>query len=197
MIFPRVVRREDGALSIEGLFPLHVAALVEVPELLDKPEGEARRRLFPEPSHDEKQKAEWERLVRPELFALLASAREILLRDLRGVEPAEPLGGVPRWNVTIPAQHVNAWISALNAARLALGAQHGVESEEDLHPDLEEKDGKIELDERTFAVIKISVLADLQAALILDGLPESERPPRREEEGPGEEGGSSDLPVPP
>ena len=197
MIFPKVVRREDGSLSIESLFPLHVAALVEVPELLSKPEGEARRRLFPEPSNDEKQKAEWERLVRPELFALLASAREILLRDLRGIEPAEPLGAVPRWNVTIPAQHVNAWISALNAARLALAAQHGIESEEDLHPKLEEKDGRIELDERMFAAIKIDVLADLQAALIFDGLPEGERPPRREEEGPGEEGGSSDLPAPP
>lgn len=188
MIFPHVTRREDGSVVIESLFPLHVAALVEVPELLEKPEGDVRRRLFPEPSDDAKQRDEWDRLVRPELFALLASAREILLRDLKGLEAAEPLGGVPRWNVTIPAQHVNAWISALNAARLALGAQHGVESEEDLHPDLEEKDGKIELDERTFAVVKISVLADLQALLILGGLPESERPPRQEEEGPGEEG---------
>ncbi len=188
MIFPHVKRGEDGSVRIESLFPLHVAALVEVPELLDKPEGDVRRRLFPEPSDDAKQKDEWDRLVRPELFALLASAREILVRDLRALEPAEPLGGVPRWNVSVPAQHVNAWISALNAARLALGAAHGVESEQDLHPDLEEKDGKIELDERTFAVVKINVLADLQALLILDGLPEGERPPRKEEEGPGEEG---------
>jgi hypothetical protein len=188
VIFPRVVRREDGSVSMESLFPLQVAALVEVPELIDKPEGEARRRLFPEPSNDEKQKAEWERLVRPELFALLASAREILLRDLKGLELADPLGGVPRWNVTIPAQHMNAWISALNAARLALSAQHGIESEEDLHPDLEEKDGKIELDERTFAALKINVLGEIQHLLIMDGLPEGERPPRREEEGPGEEG---------
>jgi Domain of unknown function (DUF2017) len=187
VIFPRVTRRDDGSASIEGLFPLHVAALVEVPDLIDKPEGAVRDRLFPEPSDDDDQRADWERLVRPDLFALLASAREILLRDLKGLGPAQPLGGVPRWNVTVPAQHVNAWISALNAARLALGAEHGVESEEDLHPDLEEKDGKIEVDERTLAVIKISALADIQALLILEGLPEGERPPRTEEEGPGEE----------
>jgi hypothetical protein len=187
MIFPRVVRGADGSAAIEGLFPLYVAALIEVPELLEKPDGEVRRRLFPDPSDDAKQKEEWDRLVRPDLFALLASAREILLRDLKGLEPEEPLEGVPRWRVTVPAQHVNAWISALNAARLALGAQHGVESEEDLHPDLEPKDGKIEIDERTLAVIKISALADIQGLLIMEGLPENERPPRPEVEGPGEE----------
>ncbi|HEX5138899.1 MAG TPA: DUF2017 family protein [Planctomycetota bacterium] len=188
VIYPRVTRHADGAVSIEGLFPLHLAALAEVPDLIDKPEGDVRKRLFPEPSDDATQKGDWERLVRPELFALLASAREILLRDLKGVGPAEPLGGVPRWNVMVPAQHVNAWISALNAARLALGAEHGVESEEDLHPKLEaNEEGRIEVDERTLAVIKIGALADLQALLILDGLPESERPRRPEEEGPGEE----------
>lgn len=188
MIFPQVRRQEDGSVAIDGLFPLHVAALVEVPDLLEKPEGAARDRLFPEPSDDDDQRADWERLVRPELFALLASAREILLRDLRGLGPAEPLSGVPRWSVTVPARHVNAWISALNAARLALGAEHGIESEEDLHPEIEEKEGRIELDEKTFAVLKIGALAVIQEMLILDGLPEGERPPRMEEEGPGEEG---------
>ena len=72
-------------------------------------------------------------------------------------------------------------------ARLALGAEHGVESEEDLHPKLEEdEEGRIEVDERTLAVIKIGALADLQAMLILDGLPEGERPrhPEEEEEPP-------------
>ncbi len=188
MIFPQVTRLGDGSVSIDGLFPLDVAALVEVPDLLEKPEGAARDRLFPEPSDDDEQRADWERLVRPELFALLASAREILLRDLRGLGPAEPLAGVPRWSVTVPARHVNAWISALNAARLTLGAEHGIESEEDLHPEIEEKEGRIELDEKTLAVLKIGALALIQEALILDGLPDGERPPRPEEEGPGEEG---------
>lgn len=187
MIFPRVVRLEDGSAAIEGLFPLYVAALIEVPELIDKPEGEARRRLFPDPSDDSRHREDWDRLVRPDLFALLASAREIVLHDLKGLEPAEPLESVPRWRVTIPAQHVNAWISALNAARLALGAQHGVETEQDLRPRLEPKEGRIEVDEKTLAVIKINVLAELQQLLILDGLPESERPLDPEEEGPGEE----------
>ncbi len=188
MMFPRVTRRPDGAAAIEGLFPLHVEALVEVPELLEKPEGEARRRLFPEPSDDAKQREDWDRLVRPELFALLASARDILVRDLKGLEPTTPLGPVPRWSVTVPAQHVSAWISALNAARLALGVRHGVATEQDLRPNLVEKDGRIEMDERTFAIVKINVLAELQALLILEGLPEGERPPASEEEGPGEEG---------
>jgi hypothetical protein len=186
VIFPHAERREDGSVGLLGISPLYLKALSDVPGLLEKPEGKVRERLFPEPSDEAKQREEWERLVRPELFALVASAREILERDMKGLEPAEPLAGVPLWRVEIPAQHVNAWISALNAARLALGALHGVENSMDLRPDLVEKDGEIEIDERTLAVLEINALADLQWILIMRGLPEGERPRAPEEEGPGE-----------
>jgi hypothetical protein len=187
MIFPEVTRRPDGTVAVDGILPLLVASLIEVPELLEKPEGPVRRRLFPEPSDEKRQRAEWARLVHPDLFALLASAREIVERDLKGLEPGASFQGIPRWRLEIPPQHVNAWISALNAARLALGALNGIESEVDLHPDLIAKGEKIEIDERTLAVIKINVLAELQQLLILDGLPEGERPRAPEEEGPGGE----------
>jgi hypothetical protein len=187
MIFLDVSRRPDGSVVVDGIFPLLVASLLEVPELLENPEGPVRKRLFPEPAEDRKQCEDWERLVHPDLFALLASAREIVARDLRGLEPGEPFQGIPRWRLEIPPAHVNAWISALNAARLALGALHGIETEVELHPDLIAKGKKVEIDERTLAVIKINVLAEMQALLILDGLPEGERPPAPEMEGPGGE----------
>jgi len=189
MIFPQVVRHADGRVTFEGLMPLYVSVLLELPDLL-RPEvpDPVRDRLYPDPSDDEEQRKDWERLVRPELFALVASAREIVQRDLARLAPDDPFQGIPRWRVEIPGKHVNAWISGINAARLSLGALHSIETEEDLRPDLEPREGRAEIDERTLAILKINVLAELQYLLICDGLPDEQRPPRTDpEEGLGEE----------
>ena len=137
---------------------------------------EVKRRLYPMPSDEPEHQEEWERLVHPELFALVASARDIVGRDLGGLRPEE----TGAWRVEIPREHVPAWISALNTARLTLGATHGVEEEEDLHP---EDDDDEEVDEKRLAVVKIHVLGELQALLVLDYCP----PPEDEEQEEGED----------
>jgi len=174
-MFPRVVRQADGGIAIEDLTPPFVFILLELPGLLgpDQPD-EVKHRLFPDPSDDDEIRKDWARLVHPELYALLASSREIVLKDLGGLVPA---GG--SYRLEIPAPHINAWISALNAARLALGAVHGIEDEDDLHPfdDMEEEgdaeDGEVELDERRLAVVKIHLFGELQALLVLEQDPEA------------------------
>jgi len=174
-MFPRVVRQADGGLAIEDLTPPFVFILLELPGLLgpDQPD-EVKARLFPDPSEDDEIRKDWARLVHPELYALLASSKEIVLKDLGRLVPS---GGSSR--MEIPAPHINAWISALNAARLALGAVHGIEDEDDLHPfdDMEEEgdaeDGEVELDERRLAVVKIHLFGELQALLVLEQDPEA------------------------
>ena len=171
-MFPRLERRPDGGIAIENLVPPLVFILLEVPGLLapDQPD-EVKRRLFPDPSDDDEIRKDWARLVQPELYALLASAREIVVKDLARMVPA---GGTCR--LEIPALHVNAWISALNAARLALGAVHEIEDEDDLHlfddPD-EEDEEVVDLDERSLAIVKIHLLGELQAMLVLEHDPEA------------------------
>ncbi|MHC4818592.1 MAG: DUF2017 family protein [Planctomycetota bacterium] len=175
-MFPRVARQGDGSIAVENLAPPFVFILLEMPGLLgpDQPD-EVKQRLFPDPSEDDEIRKDWARLVQPELYALLASAKEIVLKDLGKLVPS---GGVCR--LEIPEPHINAWIGALNAARLALGAIHGVEDEDDLHPfgdpDDEEDDEVVELDERRLAIVKIHLLGELQALLVLEQDPESGGP---------------------
>lgn len=149
-------RDDDGALVVSHIPPLLDVVLRELPSLLgpEQPEA-AKRRLFPDPGGDPEQVEEWRRTQHPELFALLADARSIVERDLASLTAASTSS-----RLTIPAAHANAWISALNAARLALGAVHGVTA-----TDMESEDEPA-LDERGWAILRIHLYAWLQATLI-------------------------------
>jgi hypothetical protein len=93
----------------------------------------------------------------PELFALLADSKRIVEHDLASLAKAKR---GPMWRLEIPAAHVTAWISALNAARLALGALFDVTAD-DMHPDREPT-----YDERGLAILRIDLFAWLQGTLI-------------------------------
>jgi len=149
-------RDADGALVVSRIPPLLDAVLREIPSLLspEQPES-AKKRLFPDPGGDPESVEEWRRTQHPELFALLADARSVVERDLVSLEPGR-LGS----RLTIPAAHANAWISALNAARLALGAVHEVTAAD------MEADDEPPLDERGWAILRIHLYAWLQATLI-------------------------------
>jgi hypothetical protein len=179
-VIPRLRRGDDGGLRFEGLAPWHVGILVEVPALLDPDQPEdVRRRLYPTPSDDEERNAEWRKLVHPELFALVASAREIVSRDLAGLEPDPEVPEPPTWRLAIPAEHLRAWLGALNSARLTLGCRHGI-TEKDMDGTAEDEiegaaDDEVDdaagpdteiWGEKEIAVVKIHVLAELQQLLI-------------------------------
>ena len=72
----RVDRLPDGSVELTGLDRFLVDVLQEIPERLDGDQPEqGSRRLYPAPSEDLEETREWERLVHPDLFALLAEAR--------------------------------------------------------------------------------------------------------------------------
>ena len=153
-------RGKDGALVVGRIPPLLDAVLRELPSFLgpEQPEA-AKRRLFPDPGGDEEAVLEWRRTQHPELFALIADARSVVERDLASLAPGR--GGS---RLTIPADHANAWISALNAARLSLGAVHEVTAAD------MDSEAEPSLDERGFAILRIHLYAWLQATLI-EGAP--------------------------
>ena len=179
MIIPRLERLEDG-VAFDDLAPAFIMLLMELPELLgpDQPDP-VKRRLFPDAAGNEETKDEWRRLVHPELFALLASARGIVTKDLAGLKPSGADPDLGTWRLEIPAAHVTGWISALNAGRLALGAVHEIENADDMHPafDVGDPDGELELDALHVAVVKIHLLGELQAMLIMDHHPSPEIDP--------------------
>ena len=120
-------RLPDGGFELAN-WPRWGAEILEHLPVLADPDPVApsvQARLYPSPTKDDVRNAEWARHVRPELFALVASARDIVLVDLSTAD-RNLRGGIKR--LVIPPTHVRGWISALNVARLHLAALHDVDA---------------------------------------------------------------------
>ncbi len=119
------VFRHNGALEISEIDPFLAELLRQVPASAN-PEAvpAAERRLFSPPADPEKEKemcAEWKLYVEPELRRIFESATETVEGDLRQLGDSEK----PLENCTlrIPIGNAEAWLNALNRARLALAAK--------------------------------------------------------------------------
>jgi Domain of unknown function (DUF2017) len=153
-----VSRGAGGVLSVHGIPPLLAQFLRELPGLLGKDQPDAvRRRLYPDPSLDAEIAAEWRRAQHPELFALIADSKRIVEADLVSLHRPKRKR---TFSFEIAPAHVSAWISALNAGRLALGAVHEVTAA-DMDPEREPS-----YDDRGLAILRIDLYGWLQATLI-------------------------------
>ena len=153
---------DDDTDDRDIVFPLQpwlVPPLRELPGLLVAEQPQAvEERLFPDPTDDRRANADWQRMVVPELRALLVSARELVEQDLQSLAPTDATRR--HWQLVIPMAHLRAWIAALNAARLTLGVRYQIEDE-----DLERESESIE-DERDEAIWRVHFYGSMQAALI-------------------------------
>jgi len=123
----RLQRLESGGFVLAG-WPVWAARLLEHLVVLAAPDPvapEVKGRLYPAVGDDEKRRAEWARNVHPELFALVESARTVVLSDLVGAKRGKR-GSLLRLEVR--PEHVPAWISALNTARLHLATLHDIDA---------------------------------------------------------------------
>jgi Domain of unknown function (DUF2017) len=131
---------EDKHIRISGIAPVLAVMLRELPEILEMRDSpDARKRLFPKPTRaNDRINTEWEQMVGPELRHLFVSAGETLTRDLTTMtvdqEDAEA------YQVEFPIEHVRAWMSALNQARLILGEIHQIEEADMNRADLNPQD---------------------------------------------------------
>ena len=84
------------------------------------PAAETRLASSPTGGGEPQLDADWQEHVLPELRMLFASAVEIVRHDLVGSwrHPGTDAG------LRIPVAHIEAWLLALNQARLALAARH-------------------------------------------------------------------------
>lgn len=126
MIHLRVEPDGPKNIRITGIDPVVLDSLFALPEVLeqrDKPG--VRDRLMPPPTEsDEALNTDWQQNVTPDLRHLFVTASETVLRDLTGVKPDPQAKHLQQLN--FPAEHLNAWLSALNQARLILGELHHV-----------------------------------------------------------------------
>jgi len=119
------VFRNNGTLEISEIDPFLAELLRQVPAS-GNPEAvpAAEERLFSPPADPAKEKemcAEWKLYVEPELRRIFESATETVEGDLRQLGDSEK----PFENCTlrIPIANADAWLNALNRARLALAAK--------------------------------------------------------------------------
>ena len=117
---------DEKHIRISGIPPVLALMLRELPEILelrDSPDAQAR--LFPNPTaEDQTVNDEWREVTGPELRHLFVSAGETVARDLTALAADET--AAEEHQVTFPVEHVNAWMSALNQARLILAAIHNI-----------------------------------------------------------------------
>ena len=120
------IRRQQEVLEISELDPFLAELLRQVPESTNAEGVEsAERRLFCSPADPRETElcAEWKVYVVPELRRLFRSATETVTGDLK------PLNGnaKPFANCTlrIPLKNADAWLNALNQARLVISSKYG------------------------------------------------------------------------
>ncbi len=121
----KLQRLPRGRLCLSGIDDGWQWVLARVPALLagDQPPA-VRERLLPNPSNNAEINRDWRELVVPELEALWKVNYELMAADLARLE-ADP-DQSDRARITFPENHAAAWISAINQARLALGARWNV-----------------------------------------------------------------------
>lgn len=163
MHVPRVEKGPDGAFLVRHIPPVLALALDRLPGLLaeDGPGAGRRIRETPFPGDDEAAE-QWKRYAVPELEHLFAAARDVVVKDLRGLERDGRWANGSR--LKIPAGHLAAWLSSLAAVRVALGETHGftaAEMEAALPPAV--------TSEREQALLLVHLLGWMQGILVEAG----------------------------
>ena len=169
MIHLRVRPHNEKHIRITGIDPVLLDSLHTVPEILEQRDTPAARaRLLPDPTAaDASINGEWQRLMAPELRHLFVSAGEIVTRDLTAIGPDAEQPQLRE--ITFPAEHLRAWMSALNQTRLILGELFKV-----TEADMERDDFDLKTP-KGLAVFRIHILGYLLQLLVeLEGGHESE-----------------------
>jgi hypothetical protein len=119
------VRRKGDVLEVSDLDPFLAELLRQIPESTNPEQvPAAEQRLFSAPADASEQEicAEWKLYVEPELRRLFSSATETVASDLQQLNGTKK----PFANCTlrIPREHADAWLSALNQARLVVASKY-------------------------------------------------------------------------
>lgn len=114
----------QDALELSELDPFLAELLRQIPESTavdDAPEAKAR--LFSVPAGETGFQQEWKNYVEPELRRLFQTSTETVASDLKQLCGKEKT--FANRALRIPRTHADAWLNALNQARLAIAARNG------------------------------------------------------------------------
>jgi hypothetical protein len=118
------IRRRKNQIEIAELDPFLAELLRQIPACAN-PEGApaAEERIFSPPSNGSETElcAEWKTYVQPELRRLFQTATQTVAADLEQLNGNENLANR---TLRIPVKHADAWLNALNQARLVIAAKN-------------------------------------------------------------------------
>ena len=119
-----ICRRNDQ-IEISELDPFLAELLRQIPTSAN-PEGvpAAEKRLLSPPTNAKEAEicAEWKIYVEPELRRFFQTATQTVAADLEQLNGSERL--LANRTLRIPCKHADAWLSALNQARLVIAAKN-------------------------------------------------------------------------
>ena len=117
--------RHNDHIEISELDPFLAELLRQIPASAS-PDGvsAAEQRLFSSPANGKETElcAEWKVYVEPELRRLFQSATETVAADLEQLNGNEK--SLANRTLRIPTKHADAWLNALNQARLVIAAKY-------------------------------------------------------------------------
>jgi len=151
----RISRVDEQTVALEEIDSVVADLLQKIPGSADPSGSEAASsRLFPQPTGGREQQAEedWREYVEPDLRELFRDAVGVVEDDLKKLAPTST--GLR--DLHLPVKHLDAWIHALNQARLVLAARHDFTDEE------LERDLSLEGGQRSFVLFQIHFYGLLQ-----------------------------------
>jgi len=146
----------DGALVLEKIPPFLFELLGEIVGRAASNDPRVEARFFPDPASDQELIEDWKSFVQPELLEFFQSARETVKADLRGASEND---GV--FSMSIPKTHSDAWLSALNQARLAIAEESGFDEN-----DMSAEVAPAPEDPRAMALFQVGFYGFLQECLV-------------------------------
>ena len=118
-------RRDGEVLELSELDPFLAELLRQIPASTNCEGTEAaQERICSRPAEPSEKEicAEWKLYVEPELRRLFRSATETVAADLQQLNGNEK--AFANCTLRIPTQHADAWLNALNQARLVIAAKN-------------------------------------------------------------------------
>jgi Domain of unknown function (DUF2017) len=115
-------RQEEYGIEFADIEPIEADLLRQVPAVCESGEsGRSQERLFSKPADASEAQFlnDWDEYVRPELRHLFLAAKDTFNEDL--AQLASGPGKLGR--VVVPKAHADAWLNALNQARLILATK--------------------------------------------------------------------------
>ncbi len=157
-----VTLAEDGVLIFGELDPLLTEIFRQIPEAAN-PDGDERalRRILPAPTQlegEEEFLEDWSEYVQPELKQGFSEAIEVVTTDLATIKHNRKRNTS---RLIIAPNHADAWINALNQARIILAERHRF-TEAELEADI---DLSFET-RRDLALLQMNFYAMLQEILL-------------------------------